>query len=85
MTGAVIVIFLAIVFVWAVLGPTYTPPPTRERIPQNKISEKQTTGPPNVVNHTPKRKAAIPHEDDRTLPTDTYLRMMGKKNNVRFN
>lgn len=90
MTGSVIVIFIAIVFVWAIVGPSVgpvqvaPPPKNYEEGEGGPPTKKKSTGPPNVVNHRPKREKKIP-EEDRTLTTDTFTRMMGKeKNNVRF-
>jgi len=88
MTGSVIVIFLAIVFVFAIVGPQYSAPQTEtRRVPENKNYE-EGEGPPNVVNHRPKRKPKLPPEEDRTLTTDTFAQLMSatkeKKNNVRF-
>lgn len=89
MTGEVIIIFLAVAFVWAVLGPVdrrpVVQPETRKKIRHNY---EEGEGPPNVVNHTPKRKPKkeLPPEEERTEALDTFTRMMGKekKNNVRF-
>lgn len=89
MTGEVVIIFLAIVFVWAVVGPIQKPVPPPKKYyeegeePPNKIPRR--TGPPHVVNHTPKRTKVEVPEEERTLTSDTFTRMMGKeKHNVRF-
>lgn len=90
MTGEVIVIFLAIAFVWAVLGPSpqqIARQPREEPRPPNKNYEEGEGGPPNVVNHRPKRKPKV-SEEDSNLPADTFKQLMKatkeKKSNVKF-
>ncbi len=94
MTGEVILIFLAIAFVWAVLGPSaeqVKAQPRKAPRPPNKNyeegeNEEEPEGPPNVVNHTPRRKKKPePVEEETSLASETFTRMMSKeKNNVRF-
>lgn len=82
MTVEVVIIFLAIVFVWAVVGPIKNPVP-----PPAKHYEEGEGGPPGQVNHRPKRNPKVEGvpEEERTLTSDTFSRMMSKeKSNVKF-